>query len=590
MSNGTAQFVGMLHEREGGTLQLVSSPAPESHDSCLILFRGFIANRSELVASLFANDRPSKVSDPWLLIRAYHRWGPALQQRVAGEYCAAIFDESSRELLLTNDALGCLPVFHTIGRSPFSFASHLNLLAEAISSNALDERYIADFLLFGLHFGARTVHASIRRVCGGHSIRWASGRITDVKTWSLANVVPLSYASESDYDEHFRELLREAITTATEGNTWAELSGGLDTSSIVSMAVQAGISALELISIVYGRSKTADERKWMAEILRQYPLRWHVLDGDELHPFLGFPDRTLPEPCRGGLVWKCVEQYERLARENDVKVILSGFGGDQILFASPRPIYLSDLLKRGQVTRTLRELRAWQTGARQRRPMMHFFFRDVLEPIVSYHLNRSIDHKPIGPFPVPWLSKPWLDRLGIDKTYRLLTPTPKLPSIGDQFFYERLWQVFAFAGQRWTQLTTAFEVRHPLLYRPLVEFMHALPWEQKIRPGYDRLLQRRALSGVLPEAVRTRRDKAGADESFFEGLRRSKEWASLLTDRPLIVEHGYADGRLWNDAVRLAQLGIVQRGGIPSFLSAAELELWLRQLEQGVTHNGSLGG
>ena len=210
--------------------------------------------------------------------------------------------------------------------------------------------------------------------------------------------------------------------------------------------------------------------------------------------------------------------------------------------------------------------------------MMYFFVREVLEPIFSYSLNRSIGHKPIGPFPVPWLSKSWLDRLGIDKTYRLPAPAPNLPSIGDQFFYERLCQVFAFAGQRWTQLTTAFEMRHPLLYRPLAEFMHALPWEQKIRPGYVRLLQRRALSGVLPEAVRTRRHKAGADESFFEGLRRSKEWVSLLTDRPRIVERGFADGRLWNDAVRLAQLGYVQPGGIPSFLSAVQLELWLRQL------------
>ncbi len=583
--DAVARFVGMVH-LEGGLPRFRSSPAAISHDGCQILFRGFIANRAELAANLCTGAHLADATDAGLLIRAYRRWGPALQQHVAGEYCAAIFDERTRELLLTNDALGCLPLFHTRNSSPFAFASHLDLLADALGQSGVDESYLGDYLLFGLHFGTRTAYAAIRRLGGGQSMRWANGRCCFLSTWSLANVAPLSYASDADYDEHFRQLLREAVLTACHGKTWAELSGGLDSSSIACTAAEAGVRGIELISIIYSRSQSADERTWMTEVLRRHPVPWHALDGDEVHPFSGIPHRRLPEPGRNALVWNMLKQYERLARENAVDVIFSGFGGDAVLFAGPRPVYLSDRLRRFRVADTLRELRGWQAAAPQKRSLTHLLAKDVLEPIICYHAKRTIGFSAALAFAIPWLSKPWLKRLGINKAYRPPAPSPRLPSVGEQFYYENLWQVFAFAGQRWTQLTTAFEMRHPLLYRPLVEFMHALPWEQKMRPGEDRLLQRRALAGILPEAVRSRRGKTTSDQPYFEGLRKSKAWVSLLTDHPRIVERGFVDGLLWNEAVKLAQFGHFHSGAIASFVSAAGLEFWLRQLEQPVaTHD-----
>jgi asparagine synthase (glutamine-hydrolysing) len=578
--NRMAGFVGSVR-LEAGQPQFHSSPAPLRYDGCLVLFRGFISNREDLAGRLLTGAAVADTPDARLVARAYRRWGPALQQHLIGEYCAALFDEGTGELLLTNDALGCLPLFHSERASDFSFASHIDRLAEAIGDTAVDDRYIADYLLFGLHFGKRTAFAAIRRLGGGRSVRWANGRWSELQTWSLAEVPPLSRLSDGDADEQFRQLLQDAVTTATRGTTWSELSGGLDSSSIACVAARAGIRDLGLISIVYSSSRTADERRWMTEVLRSCKAPWHALDGDEVHPFARFPDRKLPEPGRNAMVWGMLEQYERLARENAVDVILSGFGGDAVLYASPRPVHLGDRLRGLQLARLWRELRQWQTAAAQRRSLMHLLGRDIIEPTACYYSRRMIGFEASDAFAIPWLAKPWLTRLGIDHSYRPAAPSPRLASVGEQQYSEGLWQVFAFAGQRWTQLTTAFELRHPLLYRPLVEFMHALPWEQKLRPGQDRLLQRRALAGILPEAIRTRSGKASADQAYFEGLRKSRAWISLLTDRPRIVERGYVDGVLWNDAVKLAQLGYVHQHGSASFVSAAALEFWLRQLESG---------
>jgi len=84
--------------------------------------------------------------------------------------------------------------------------------------------------------------------------------------------------------------------------------------------------------------------------------------------------------------------------------------------------------------------------------------------------------------------------------------------------------------------------RQPLLYRPLVEFALALPWEHLLRPDQDRVIQRRSLRGILPERIRLRASKGRNTSSLLlRGLRES--WPKL---QPLTV------GR------RLAQLDLVQ--------------------------------
>jgi asparagine synthase (glutamine-hydrolysing) len=121
------------------------------------------------------------------------------------------------------------------------------------------------------------------------------------------------------------------------------------------------------------------------------------------------------------------------------------------------------------------------------------------------------------------------------------------------------------------------EFRKPLLYRPLVEFMMSIPWDQKLLPDQDRVLQRRALKGVLPERIRQRQGKGDLAGTYSEGLRNAKGWLELLLNRPRIVERGYVDHRLWSEAVTRARYG--RSSSERHFLAAATLEVWLRQLE-----------
>jgi asparagine synthase (glutamine-hydrolysing) len=112
----------------------------------------------------------------------------------------------------------------------------------------------------------------------------------------------------------------------------------------------------------------------------------------------------------------------------------------------------------------------------------------------------------------------------------------------------------------------------------LVEFMYALPPQQQVAPGRDRLLQRRALTGILPEEIRARRTKSGPAQAIYQGLRANRDVYQLLTDRPLLAQRGYVDQAAWRAAVQAAQFGVVRSSA--AFEAAVSLELWLRQREK----------
>jgi asparagine synthase (glutamine-hydrolysing) len=64
----------------------------------------------------------------------------------------------------------------------------------------------------------------------------------------------------------------------------------------------------------------------------------------------------------------------------------------------------------------------------------------------------------------------------------------------------------------------AVDVRFPFWDRRLVEFCLALPPEQKLNKGLNRIVMRRAMDGVLPEKVLWRGGKTDMTPSFNYGI------------------------------------------------------------------------
>jgi asparagine synthase (glutamine-hydrolysing) len=73
------------------------------------------------------------------------------------------------------------------------------------------------------------------------------------------------------------------------------------------------------------------------------------------------------------------------------------------------------------------------------------------------------------------------------------------------------------AGER-ASAEAGIEDRHPFLDRRLVEFLLALPEEQRWQRGRTKYVLRCALSGLLPESVLHRTDKADFSRLFIDAI------------------------------------------------------------------------
>ena len=549
---------------------------PEGHLGCRILTCGFIAGREALCEQL-GLARPLRPSDCELLAHAYRAWGRDLQAHVLGEYAAVVYDQREQTALLTHDALGVTPLFYSRRAGGIAFATDIIDLIDDDAAAMVDDEYLADFLAWGFTTTERTPYTPIRRVLPGHSMVWSSGELRALRTWNLSDAPNVRCRDDAEYEERFRALLSAGVRAARgpSGPTWVSLSGGLDSSSIAAIAARDDAHDLAAYSVVSSTWPEADESRWMRAVVEHCNLPWHTVEIETMLPFSQLPGGFHGEPTHAVIGEQQLQIENTLLRSHGANVMLSGHAGDVVLCASQGdvPTHLADPLFDGNALGALRAMNAWRNGARDGRSWSHWLLRSLVEPAADHVRGRrvrSVDRTVLPPWFEPAYAR--ATRLEQRMSRRVATHcrTP-----GRQMLWDALWMM-STATASVPRRRMTYATRNPLLYRPLVEFMWGIPWEQKLRPRCDRYLQRRALKGVLPELVRRRATKGSGNPSMVEGLRRSRDWFGYLCDTPLIAERGIVDAGRWRLAVR--QAGVGQTHDDRFFLAAVAVEVWLKQL------------
>jgi len=67
-------------------------------------------------------------------------------------------------------------------------------------------------------------------------------------------------------------------------------------------------------------------------------------------------------------------------------------------------------------------------------------------------------------------------------------------------------------------MSSGVEIRMPFMDHRLVTYTFSLPWTSKVGGTYTKRIMRDALRGILPESIRTRRDKIGWNAPLHEWL------------------------------------------------------------------------
>ncbi len=117
--------------------------------------------------------------------------------------------------------------------------------------------------------------------------------------------------------------------------------------------------------------------------------------------------------------------------------------------------------------------------------------------------------------------------------------------------------------------------RHPFRDVRVVEALLAFPHEQRWRPGLTKPVLRRAMTGVLPERVRTRTSQTTFD-SYLRAcfLEPQRGHLQALLHRSRLEELGIVDG----DWLRGAVSGLWWSISLADLVRIVSLEIWLRQM------------
>lgn len=550
----------------------------------ILCWDGRLDNRAELLSLL---DCPLKEerTDAAIAMAAYLQWGAACLVRFVGDFALSLWDPESRTLLLARDAAGPRPLYYHANHERIVWSSELMpLLSVPGVDLEINDEYVAGFLARGVRVDV-TPYKDTYAVPPGHVAVVTNGRLEVRRFWQLNPTIQIRYKSDADYEEHFRFLFRDAIRCRlrVDGPVWATLSGGLDSSSIVCMAddVLATESVqsprVETVSYVYDRSTTSDERNFIYCVEEHRGASGHHLR-DEDHPTLGqFPDESrvsFPD------FLDCfVNRHRALCsamKADGARVLLTGHGGDELLCSGANPApQLGDLLVEHRWRDLHRALVTW--GDALKRPYLDLLWRDGLLPLLPPRLQLFCGVKVNFKLP-PWFNHEFVARMNMRERY-LVSGNGldfSLPSARDQAVgFRSAMKVVAKNSYR---ARGAIETSYPFLHRPLVEFLQAIPYEQRVRPGETRSLMRRALNDLLPEKVLKRRSKKGPQEALFRAVAHNWSRLRAIFDDPLVCARGYMDAPELRTALERVRHGC-ETNAFP-ILQTISLEFWLRALEK----------
>jgi asparagine synthase (glutamine-hydrolysing) len=574
---GVIILCGALHS----TSESRGEPQPQiTKSGAAVVWDGRLDNRAELVRLL--REGLSMGSPDAAIVRAaYERWGTRCFPNLVGDWALSVWNPGDRSLLLAKDPVGTRPLYYSIAQRGVSWSSILDpLVLFSEETLTLDEEYIAGCLsLFpAVHL---TPYSGIRSVPPSSFARIGAGRATVERYWDFDPAKKIRYASDREYEEHFCSVFAESVRRRLRADApvLAELSGGIDSSSIVCVADSlvargaADTPRLDTVSYYDDSEPSWNERPFFSKVEEQRRRTGLHIDVSSQRTlgsiFDNGPLRISPaserEPSQGR------RKLNAFLTAHGHRVVLSGLGGDEVTGGVPTPTAeLADLATRVELRRLARQLKVWALD--RRKPWFHLL-GETLRRFLPTSLARAPEHLR----PARWLAPRFVERhrsalAGYESRLHWFGHLPT--------FQENLATLDALRRQLGADVLPfgpAHEKRYPYLDRDLLEFLFAVPREQLLRPGQRRSLMRRALAGVVPEEVLNRKRKAFVSRRTFVEI--SEQFDGLLPklDPMITASLGIVDRAAFRRELEKARVGLET---LPVALwRTIGMEAWLRNLD-----------
>jgi asparagine synthase (glutamine-hydrolysing) len=563
-----------------------SEVQPLRHGPYILTWDGRLDNREEL-ADRTGLRHYETLSDNEIVLNAYDRFGDSVFNDLIGEFALALGCGKTRSLRFARSACGARTLYYVLTPKRLMWSSDFAHLVRATGVDlAVNDKYVIEYLV-SQPATTITPLRYVDAIPSNSIVQFQDGRVKSKRElWNPTRVSPIRYRTDGEYEEHFREQIKEAVKVRLRAKhpIFAELSGGLDSSTIVLMADELLRSQnrqpdeLQTVSCVYEQSETCDELPFIQAVADKRdvpPLLVHEQDqqitlGLDGPRFTGLPNALHCFPGR----------YETIAahmRRYKARVLLTGRGGDHLFWSEAEGAPLvADELRKANVFSAHAECRTWSHSGSA--PYFELLLNRALPAAFESLFPQKSPYK--RPQMPDWLH-PRHKEIGANADFTDYETWRAVPSRRAQVFF--LQHMFRYLGAGFLHEFDGLYASHPYSHRPLIEFCLAVPISQFLRDGQTRSLMRRALRELLPRKIVNRVSKGLLDETLGRAVRR--EWpstAGLLNWQ--VCERGYATYVNLVASLNRAYLGIVDQIG--PLVRLFSLERWLRSLAYVRTNGG----
>ncbi len=506
-------------------------PLTADREQLILTCDARIDNRDELIAAL--GIEKAVVTDDEVIMAAYQKWGEGCAEKLLGDFVFAVWSAAQQTLFIARDHFGYKPIYyyHCPDRV-FAFASEQKALfcLEDVPCR-LNETRIGDYLTDILDDESITFHRDILRLPPAHVMTINRNRIQIRRYWSLDPARELRMKNDQEYADAFRELFTEAVRCRMRavGPMGILLSGGVDSSSVactIQKLQKFSGDRQHSFSAVWNDFPEAQERPYIKAVVDQGGIDPHYIEGDRINPLDQFEPlfHHVDQPA-DNIFFSLGWFLKGVVRSNSVRVLMDGCAGD--VTVSYAFTYLADLARSGRWLTLWKEASAlsqryFQLPVSRWSILQNWAIRPFIPPSLRNTWRKVRGKKPAPPgcFKID-LRPSFANRIGLEdrlQTHRdrlRVTRSAKLDHIYG-FEYGMLSYALEFADK----VNAAFgcEGRSPYLDKRLVEFCVALPREQRIADGVNRVVVRRAMTGIMPELVRQRITKGDPNRNFARAL------------------------------------------------------------------------
>ena len=424
--------------------------------------------------------------------------------KLRGMFAFALWDGRRRQLLLARDRLGIKPLYYAYIGGRLIFASELKAILQLpeidIALNWKSAQRLFTFLTTPV---AESLVEGVHKLGPGHILIAAPNHEPRVEQYWDVHFVPDYEHDENFFVERLRELLLEAVRLrmVSDVPVGAFLSGGLDSSSVVALMSELASEPIKTYTIGFedsGFDETPYARQVAARFGTAHSEQILAMDALDVIEDIAW---YLDEPLGDSSVIPTYMVSKLAAR--DVKVSLSADGGDELFAGYDKYVvenrernyrFIPSPLRRGlgHIGRALPDTARGKNflqhlaldGVNRYLDASTFFkledqkrlFRPEVFALMSGDPYRS-EAEHLRKHNGNWLSS--LQYLDL-KSYLPLDILTKVDRMS---------------------MAHSLEARVPLLDHKLVEFAATIPPELKLKQSSTKYIFKKAMRGILPDAI-----------------------------------------------------------------------------------------